>query len=478
MNHSKISFGLAFIFIEFTTVCYASRQSNSKRPHPNIVFFLVDDLGWTDLACMGSRYYKTPSVDRLAGQGTLFTSAYSAHPVCGPTRVSLMTGKMPCRIDNTNTIGNLPSNEVTIAEAFKEHGYATFFAGKWHMGMSNGKSPDKQGFNEIIGVNYAGQPGSYFYPYKDIGQDWIGQKRRVINERDVLGLENGKSGEFLTDRLTDETIRFIEKNKDQPFFVYLSHYAVHLPLQAKKEYINQYSKTANELYNREVLKIDGSVYTRIRQSNPVYAANIQSMDESLGRIMDKLKELGLEQNTIIVFTSDNGGLSTQGGSQTQLPTSNLPLRYGKGWLYEGGIRVPAIMKFPSKVASGVKSDLPICSYDFYPTLLSLAGLPLKPEQHIDGKNIFKCNVREIRKRNMYWYFPFSHVSGHKPSAAIRVGEYKLILNLSDQSVKLFNIRRDISENNNLAVKRSILAQKMKNHLIDFIKKINTKPPDN
>ncbi len=444
--------------------------SNLLAQKPNVVFFLIDDLGWKDLGCYGSKYYETPAIDQLAAQGMLFTAAYAPHPVCGPSRAGIISGKMPIRTGNVGVLGDLSPREKTMAEAFKEHGYITYFTGKWHLGMTEGRDPGSQGFDRVVGVNHAGQPGSYFYPYKDIGQDWIGGKRRIIPKRDVLGLEGGKPGEFLTDRLTDEAISFIEKNKERPFFMYFSHYAVHTPLQGKEAYVKHYEPKGNELTTREVLmKVDDRAYSRTRQSNPVYAANVQSMDESVGRITETLKRLGLEKNTIIVFTSDNGGFSTTKGGNPQMPTANLPLRFGKGWMYEGGIRVPAIIKYPAKIQAGIKSDLTICGYDFYPTLLALAGLPLRPDQHLDGLDILDRQKQKLfHKREMYWYYPQKHVSGHTPSAAVRKGDYKLILDIKTDETKLFNVKKDISESREISSVRRKLAASLKAQLTAFI----------
>ncbi|NOQ98309.1 MAG: sulfatase-like hydrolase/transferase [Calditrichae bacterium] len=461
----KILLKLLFLIILFNAIVLHAQK-------PNVIFILVDDLGWRDLDCYGSTYYKTPAIDKLAEQGIMFTSAYAAHPVCGPSRASLLTGKFPICTGNIGVNGNLSSNEKTLAEAFKENGYITYFTGKWHLGMTEKRDPGNQGFDFVVGVNHAGQPGSYFYPYKDIGQDWIGDKRRIIPERDVLGLEGGKKGEFLTDRLTDEAINFIESHKEKPFFLYFSHYAVHTPLQGKEEYIKHYEIKGNELFTRDVLlHVDDLAYSRIRQSNPVYAANVQSMDESMGRITQKLEELNLEKNTIIVFTSDNGGFSTTKGGMTQTPTSNLPLRFGKGWMYEGGIRVPAIIKYPGRIDAGKISDLTICGYDFYPTLLSLADLPLLPDQHRNGLDIMDSrNRKQFDSREMYWYYPMKHASGHTSSAAIRQGDFKLILDLETQSIKLFNIKKDISENSDLSLEENALAENLKEKLIEFLDK--------
>ena len=455
---------LTFILLIFLTL------GNLQAQKPNVIFFLVDDLGWKDLGCYGSTYYETPAIDQLAAQGMLFTSAYAAHPVCGPSRAAIMSGKLPICTGNVGVVGNLSPQEKTLAEAFKENGYTTYFSGKWHLGMTGERDPGNQGFDYMVGVNDAGQPGSYFYPYKDIGQDWIGGKRRIIPERDVLGLEEGEDGEFLTDRLTNEAIGFIKKNQAGPFFIYFSYYAVHTPLQGKKKYIRKYEPKGNELTTREVLtRVDERAYSRIRQSNPVYAANVQSMDESIGRIMRTLEELDLEKNTIIVFTSDNGGFSTTKGGNPQTPTSNLPLRFGKGWMYEGGIRVPAIIKYPGKIKAGIKSDLAICGYDFYPTLLALAGLSLLPDQHTAGLDIFDPDKKKpFDKRNMFWYYPQKHVSGHTPSAAVRSGNYKLILDLNTNETKLFNIKKDISEDHNRSPNKPKLAKSLKTRLMAFI----------
>ena len=442
---------------------------------PNVIFILADDLGWKDLGCSGSSYYETPSIDKLASQGVMFTAAYSAHPVCGPSRAAIMTGKFCIRTGNVAVTGNLSGKEITMAEAFKQNGYTTYFTGKWHLGMTDGRDPGSQGFDYVVGVNNAGQPGSYFYPYKDIGQDWLGSKRRIIPDRDVQGLEGGHPGEFLTDRLTDEAIKFMEQHQSEPFFLYFSHYAVHTPLQGKEEYIKHYEPKGNELFTRDVLmKVDDRAYSRIRQSNPVYAANLQSLDESVGRVLETLKRLGLEENTIVVFTSDNGGFSTTKGGNTQTPTSNLPLRFGKGWMYEGGIRVPAIIKYPGRLLAGTRSDLVICGYDFYPTLLALAGLPLMPQQHTDGLDIFNPQDRKLfNKREMIWYYPEKHISGHTPSAAVRKGDYKLILDLNTDEVKLFNIEKDISEEHDLSIDKRRLSESLKTYLVTFIDKNKT-----
>jgi len=451
-----------------------NRPGSSSTKHTNVIFFLVDDLGWMDTGCYGGTFYETPAIDKLAAGGVRFTNAYSAHPVCGPSRAALLSGKAPLRMGNTGVSGKLSTSDISLAEAFKEYGYSTFFAGKWHVGMTNGRSPLDQGFDHAIGVNTEGQPGSYFYPYKDTGCDLPGTERRVLPERDVPGLEDGKEGEYLTDRLTEETVSFIEEHKDRPFFVYLSHYAVHTPLEAKEEYVKVFEKKnmVNGVDGLAILKeIEGRAHCRQNRSNPIYGAMVKSLDESLGTLMNKLVELNLEKNTIIVFTSDNGGLSCLKGASPHIPTSNIPLKYGKGWAYEGGIRVPAIIKAPQIKQKGSISDQVICGYDFYPTILKLAGIPLLPEQHMDGKAWVPG--AKILERTICWYYPHEHGSGHMPSAAVRSGNYKLIWYLTEDRVELYNLEDDISEHEELSRQFPDKTKELKDYLENWIN--DTKP---
>ena len=379
-------------------LCGLDRASGRQR-RPNFVFFLIDDLGRQDLGCYGSPFYETPNIDRLAAQGMRFTDAYAACPVCSPTRASIMTGKYPARLRLTNYIpgarsGKLRSaeyfhymklDEVTLAEALQEGGYRTCFVGKWHLG-DKPYYPEKQGFDVNVAGCDAGAPPTYFYPYKR-------------GNRSLPGLEEGQSGEYLTDRLTDEALKLIEQNKNRPFLLYLSHYAVHIPLEAKKEMAERYRAKAQRLgladqphfATEEDWPKTGagddkwrkSLKTRILQDHAVYAAVIESVDQSVGRVMKKLEELGLDGNTVVFFMSDNGGLATAEGQ----PTCNLPLRGGKGWLYEGGIREPMIVKWPGVAKPGSVCDEPVISTDFYPTMLEMAGLAPKPQQHVDGESL-------------------------------------------------------------------------------------------
>lgn len=440
---------------------------------PNVVFILVDDLGWKDLSVTGSTFYETPAIDQLAKEGFHFTNAYSAHPVCGPARAAIMTGKYPIRTRNSQVEAHVPASEKLIPEVFKEHGYNTFFTGKWHIGKGSG-SPQKQGFDIVIGTNDKGQPGSYFYPYKDTG---VNGKRKVLPHFDVKGLEAGKKGEYLTDRLTDETVNFIKKQQDKPFFVFLSHFAVHTPVEAKKEIASHFEnkkRTLPGLSDRECYKKEHSGKYKLRQDNPDYAAMITSTDQSVARVIKALKETKVYDDTIIVFYSDNGGFSTSkknAGINNELPTSNSPLRAGKGFCYEGGIRVPLIIFYPRKVKAG-DSKTPVIGMDIYPTLLSLAGLPSQPKQHIDGLDLTTViNNKTLTQRPFFWHFPNAHSSGTKPSSAIKVGKHKLIKFKS--GVELYDLEVDPYEKNDIS-KSSSLTKAMTKQLQEWLAQTSKK----
>jgi len=430
--------------------CASARQKRSTASKkPNFVFFLIDDLGWTDVGCFGSRFYETPNIDRLASQGMKFTDAYAACPVCSPTRGSILTGKYPARLGITQWIGGpdqpteykhfLDLEEVTIAEALKDAGYATAFVGKWHLG-NKPYYPTAQGFDVNIGGDSSGSPPTYFYPYKG--------GNRALEEMPA----GGDEGEYLTDRLTDESLKWLDANRDKPFLLYLSHYAVHTPIQSKRELMDKYKTKAEKLPATDGPKftpVYGKYRTRMVQDDAAYAGMVQSVDESVGRVMGKLEELGVADNTIVIFMSDNGGLSTQA---SEAPTSNLPLRAGKGWLYEGGIREPMIIKWPGVVQPGSECAEPVTSMDFYPTMLEMAGLRLRPEQHVDGVSLVPLLRREgkLSRKAIYWHYPHYHGSGSRPSGAVRAGDYKLIEWYENGAVELYNLRDDISEKEDLA----------------------------
>jgi arylsulfatase A len=405
----------------------------SPNKKPNFVFILIDDLGWTDLTGFGSSYYETPHIDRLASRGMKFTDAYAACTVCSPTRASILTGKYPARLHLTDWITGherpyaqlripewtqyLPHSEITIAEALHEAGYVSASIGKWHLGGRE-YYPDKHGFDINVAGTDRGQPPSYFYPY--------------TNKRfDIETLHGGKEGEYLTDRMTDEAEAFIEQHQDNPFFLYLAHFAVHTPIQGKKELTEKYEAKTDPTGNH---------------SNAEYAAMIQSVDESVGRIGKKLEDLELTGDTVIIFMSDNGGL-------THLPvTSNIPLREGKGHLYEGGVRVPMIISYPGVVQPDTICDTPVISTDFYPTILDMAGISADPGHVIDGVSLKPLILQSgsFDREAIFWHYPHYHPGGATPYGAVRKGPYKLIEFYEDQHVELYNLREDIGETHDLS----------------------------
>jgi arylsulfatase A-like enzyme len=439
-----------------------SRRSAAK---PNIVFILIDDMGWKDVGFNGSTFYETPNIDRLAKEGVQFTNAYAACPVCSPTRASILSGKYPAGMQTTDWFGapqpeeaakdknwssrkllpaayreNLALEEITIAEALKANGYTTFISGKWHLGENEQYWPEKQGFDINKGGYFKGHPDSYFSPYN--------------NPR----LTDGPAGEYLGDRVAAETVSFIEANKDRPFFAYVPFYEVHTPMQAKDSLIRKYQLKKDKLGLKDefFFRIDGKK-TRVSQSLPVYAAMVESVDYAVGRILKKIQEAGLESNTIVVFFSDNGGLSTSEGT----PTSNMPLRGGKGWLYEGGIREPAIIKYPKQIKAGTTNNTPIISNDFYPTLLQLAGLPLMPEQHTGGISIIPAlKNKDLHRDALYWHYPHYGNQGSTPGAAVRMGKWKLIEWYESNSTELFDLDSDRAEQFNIAAKFPTVKNKL------------------
>ncbi|MCA9129505.1 MAG: sulfatase [Planctomycetales bacterium] len=471
-----------------------SLLSASERP-PNIILFLVDDLGWKDLGCYGSSFYETPHADALAQRGVRFTQAYAACHVCSPTRASILTGKYPARLQLTDWLPGrrefafqqlsnapitqyLPAAEITIAEALKQHGYATAHIGKWHLGEEP-FGPLNQGFDVQIPRWNKGWPKSgYYAPFQFDGLD-------------------DKDGQYLTDRLTDEAIQFMESHRSQPFFLYMSHFAVHDPIQGRKDLVAKYQSKRESLAEEHVpdfilegnpdaehsydwrsrmALLESPDYSTFRvlpnrmakikqrQDNVQFAAMVEAMDESLGRICQQLEILNLAENTVILFFSDNGGMSAANFGNPErvvapnqldkaFSTSNLPLRGAKGWLYEGGIRVPLIVYWPNLGAKGHVCDEPVISTDLFPTILEIAALDLLPEQHVDGLSLAKLvsGQRSSTDRPLFWHFP--HYSNHgmqSPGGAIRLGDYKLLEYFERGTIELFNLRDDISEQQDLA----------------------------
>lgn len=452
----------------FATACLASlgaAQAADEKPvgKPNVILVVIDDLGWADLGCYGSTFHKTPNLDRMAADGARFTQFYAACPVCSPTRASIMTGKWPARLHLTDWLPGrgdrpdqklarpafqqaLPLDEVTLAEVFHDAGYATAHIGKWHLGGA-GFEPTKQGFDLNIAGDQAGSPASYFAPYRRQG-------------RVMPGLEEAPEGEYLTDRLTDETLRFIERNRERPFFVYLPHFTVHIPLQAKPEWI---------------AKHPAATPFRGAQNSPVYAAMIDSLDESIGRMFARLAEWKLDERTIVLFTSDNGGLATLEGPHTPA-TSNAPLREGKGFLYEGGVRVPMLAKWPGKIRPGTVNDTPAASIDLFPTLVELCGL--KSEARPDGVSLapLLTGAGPVAREALYWHYPHYANQGGKPGGAIRSEQYKLIEYYENGRRELFDVSKDPRETQNLADKSPEVVERLAKKLDDWRRDVGAQMP--
>jgi arylsulfatase A-like enzyme len=413
------------------------------RLQPNIIFILIDDLGWADGDCFGSQFYRTPQLSRLAAGGMRFTQAYAACAVCSPTRAALMTGKAPARLHITDWIAgegapkdsrfrvpdwqqHLPLEETTIAEALKPLGYRTAAIGKWHLG-EKGFFPQDQGFDVNVAGRDIGHPASYWWPYGATNAT-----HRVTPLADT----GGKSGEYLTDRLTDEALRFVEANQTNRFFLYLAHYAVHSPLMGKEEVAETYRQRGGA---------NG-------QSNAVYAAMMQSVDDSVGRVLDKVQALGLADRTLVIFTSDNGGAVHFGKPAA---TSNAPLRNGKGTAYEGGLRVPLLVKIPWMTRPGSVCDVPVITHDWFPTLLDLANTP--PRSSLDGVSLVPLlqGADRLPERDLCWHYPHYWNGGKvSPYSVIRSGDWKLIRFYETDREELYNLRADLSETKDLAAQET------------------------
>ena len=428
---------------------------------PNIIFILIDDLGWRDLGCYGSTFYETPNLDRLAAQGMHFTDAYAACPVCSPTRASLLTGKYPATVGITDWIDwngkihpargklidvpylkHLPLEENNLARVLRAAGYHTWHVGKWHLG-GEGYHPNQQGFEvNQGGCHYGSPPAGYFSPFH------------------IPTLKDGPKGEFLTDRLTDEAIRLIETNDGHPFFLNLWYYAVHIPIQAKVEVIQYFEEKARQMGLDQVdpfvvgelfpceHKKDQHVIRRQFQSDPVYAALVKILDENIGRLLETLERCQLSENTLVIFTSDNGGLATSEGS----PTCNTPLAEGKGWMYEGGVREPLIIRWPDAIQAGSRCIAPITSPDFFPTILEAVGLELHPKQHVDGVSFlpYLRGGLPVSREAIFWHYPHYGNQGGKPGASVRSGDHKLIEFFEDDSIELYNLQQDPGETYDLS----------------------------
>lgn len=452
--------------------------SVSLAAPPNIVFFLADDLGQRDLGCYGSTFYETPHLDRLASQGAMFTDAYAACPVCSPTRASIMTGQWPQRTGITDYIGaplkpenwkrntqmlpapytdRLALSAPTLAKSLKGAGYATFFAGKWHLGPE-GWWPENQGFDfNFGGIDRGGPYGGnkYFSPY--------GNPRLI----------DGPPGEHLPDRLATEAVKFIEAHKDRPFFAYFSFYDVHTPLMTREDLRNKYTEKRSRLGLTEKWAREHERDVRLVQEHAVYAGMVEAMDLAVGKVLAKLDELGLSENTLVIFTSDNGGLSTSEG----WPTSNLPFRGGKGWMYEGGIREPLLVRWPAVVQRGRVVSTPVSSPDFFPTLLDAAGTAPQPDQTLDGVSLLPLlKGGALPERPLFWHYPHYGNQGGAPSAAVRSGDWKLIHWQEDNRVELFHLATDIGETTDLAAQEPKRVASLRKELHAWQEQVGAKFP--
>jgi arylsulfatase A-like enzyme len=452
----------------------ATAQTADETKPPNVVVLLVDDLGYMDVGANNPNcFYDTPNIDKLAKSGMRFTDGYAANPVCSPTRYSLMTGKYPTRAQATNFFGGnrpatftggmmqhlMPLEETTLAQMLKTKGYATFFAGKWHLGPTEEYWPQNRGFDINIGGYKKGGPYSgkgYFAPFEN-----------------PQIKEESPEGEHLPARLARETAQFIEDNKEGPFLAYLAFYSVHTPLMGRPDLVEKYEKKAAQVLGEEfgpeqqVWPTKNERLVRVVQKHAVYAAMVEAMDEAVGVVLKQLEESGLADNTIVVFTSDNGGLSTSEGS----PTSNLPLRGGKGWVYEGGIREPWIVRYPGVTQAGAVNDELICSIDLYPTLAAAAGVEV--EHTIDGVDLLPALKGEsLKERPLYWHYPHYSNQGGIPGGAIRMGDYKLFENYEDGSVTLHNLKDDIGELNDIAAQHPEQVKEMRAKLHAWYKTVD------
>ncbi len=470
MKHVSVLVSCSLVFL-------CSFEAELGAEPPNFVVFLVDDLGARDLSVDGSTFHETPRLDAFARSAMRFTQGYASHPVCSPTRAALMTGKNPARVRITDWIPGssskkhrllgpddrhaLPLEEVTVAERLREAGYRTFFAGKWHLG-GKGAFPEDQGFEINKGGHHRGSPpGGYYSPYRN------------------PKLADGPEGEYLTDRLADETMAFLDASRDKPFFAFLSFYTVHTPIQAARKHIAHFDEKRDKLpeTNAPAQVPEHSGSTKTRQDNAAYASMVRAMDENVGRVIDRIEKLGLTDKTVVVFTSDNGGRSTlhrNGG-----PTSNAPLRAGKGWCYEGGIRVPFMIRAPGVTKAGTTSSTPVWSADLYPTVLALAGLDSRQGEHPDGADltpVLRGAAKLDRGHELVWHYPHYHGSAWTPGSSIRVGDWKLVELYDEEAVELYNLAEDPYEKRDRAQDEPARAAALRKRLRAYLESVDAQMP--
>ena len=460
---SRNTFALACTFV----LLFISQVFANESKQPNIVLFFVDDFGQRDLSCYGSTLYETPNMDRLAAEGMRFTRAYASYPRCVPSRQGLLSGKYPNRLESEmiasgNHDHHLPLSEVSFGEALGEAGYETCYIGKWHLGHEGG-GPGAQGFQRVIHSGSAGATGSYFAPFE------------VEKGHSVLNPVDGKDGDYLTDRLTDEAVKYIGEERTAPFLMVMAHYAVHTPIQSPPPLVKKYKQKFQTKFSEpaKTIRDPRGAMSRPRLDDPKYAAMVENLDSNIERLLSALKKSEATKNTIVVFTSDNGGLSTL--PKRVGPTSCRPFRAGKGWVYEGGIRIPTIISWPGNLEHR-EAAVPAISMDLYPTLLDLANLKLKPKQHVDGVSLVKTLRGEEQQpnRTMAWHYPHRHGSGHRPASAIRDGKWKLIHHWETNEHELFDLNDDVSEETNRIADQEKIAERLKRELSEWVKETSSK----
>lgn len=473
---------LLVFYIGLFPLIIKAQGNHAEEKKTNVVLIVADDLGWTGLGGYGSDLHETPNIDGFAKRSVKFTNAYSAAAICSPTRASIMTGKYPARLNMTTwhensgppkpndenkllaptTIGNLPLEEVTIAEVFKESGYYTAHIGKWHLGEAR-YYPEAQGFDLNIGGTMWGMPQTYWYPYR--GWRSSDQELRYVPGLEMINSNNERVGEakkkYLTDHLTDKALEVIDAKKDVPFFLQLAYYTPHVPIEGKPELTEYFGQ---------------KVELNMHHKNPEYAAMIATLDENVGRILKKLEEVGVEDRTVVIFYSDNGGYI---GERVNVE-ENYPLRSGKGSLYEGGIRVPLIIRWPGVTEPGGISEAPVTSNDFYPTLLEITGLKGDEEynKNIDGISlvpVLRNPSANLNRQSLFWHFPHYYRTT-PPVSAIRKGEWKLLHYFEDNHLELYNLEEDLGEMNNLVDQYSDKAQNLYQELKKWREQMDAKLP--
>lgn len=466
----------------FFTSCTSHTEEQEAPPtQPNFLFILVDDLGWKDLGFSGSTYYETPNIDSLAAKSVQFSQGYAGSRVCSPSRASIMTGKFTARHGITDWLGaktgadwraygrhdqmlpasyvaQLPAEDTTLAEAMQMNGYKTFFAGKWHLG-EEGSYPEDHGFDINIGGWEKGSPmGGYFSPYKN------------------PYLPNQKDGENLSMRLAKETASFIQANKKKPFFAMLSFYAVHGPIQTNQKKWAKYRQKAKvQGIAENGFVMERKLPIRQKQDNPVYAGLVEHMDDAVGVVLEELKKQGLDKNTIVIFTSDNGGVA----SGDAYSTSNLPLKGGKGYQWEGGTRVPFLIHIPGSEEHSRQDGHPVTGADIFPTLLDYAGIDLMPEQHKDGMSLRPVieKTSSLPQRSLFWHYPHYGNQGGDPASVIRKGGWKLIYYHEDKRVELYELYKDPKERSNAAHTFPEIAERHKEELLNWLQEVGARFPE-